>query len=58
MRSVTYGLSINITEICDSLSEAEQGVFSLLFGHPVPSLRDFSSEEIVLNESNVHCSED
>jgi hypothetical protein len=23
-----------LTEICDSLSEAEQGAFSLLFGHP------------------------
>jgi hypothetical protein len=34
MRFVTYGLSPNITEICDSVSEAEIGAFSLLFGHP------------------------
>jgi hypothetical protein len=35
IRSVKYGRFINITEICDSLSEAEKGAVSYLFGHPV-----------------------
>jgi hypothetical protein len=35
IKSVMYGLSMNITQICDSPSEAEKGLFSLLFGHPV-----------------------
>jgi hypothetical protein len=39
IRSVTYGLSTNMTQICDSLSEAEKGAFSLLFGHPVWSVK-------------------